>query len=209
MALVASSFRIPLYFRFKGQLSSGVHHKVELDRDNRISLVAYGYSMKDSVEERELALKTAISKHGVAAVVERLEFLSQAWSGTPMFLDVICHDLNFSKSLQWLRLMPRPKFQQILAMIVPRTHNLQKFLMQLSSRRDWTCNIQYSHCMGIAERKICSKVKSNVNLGHNFLHYTAVKLTTVSNVNVAWMTLLRVHIFASHAMRGHLISVVW
>ena len=100
MALVASSFRIPLYFRFKGQLSSGVHHKVELDRDNRISLVAYGYSMKDSVEERELALKTAISKHGVAAVVERLEFLSQAWSGTPMFLDVICHDLNFSKSLQ-------------------------------------------------------------------------------------------------------------
>jgi hypothetical protein len=97
MALTITSFGIPIFRPNKGCLTSESCRKFE---QQRLSLVAHGYSMKDSSEDRRIVLKAAVAKHGVPEVVDRLEFLKQAWCGTPMFLDAICEDLQFTLSLR-------------------------------------------------------------------------------------------------------------
>ena len=62
-------------------------------------LVSFGYSMKDSVDERKTALEAAVKSRGVLAVVGRLEFLIQAWSGMQSFVQVIETDLEFVRAL--------------------------------------------------------------------------------------------------------------
>ena len=74
---------------------SRMQSKIEVENKKRFCLVAYGYAMKDSKEEREIALRVAVKEHGVPVVLDRLEFLKEAWSGTPMFLKVIGQDMQF------------------------------------------------------------------------------------------------------------------
>ena len=64
-----------------------------------VCLVSFGYSMKDSLEERRTALEAAVKSRGSTAVVDRLEFLRQAWIGTRSFVHVVELDLDFVRAL--------------------------------------------------------------------------------------------------------------
>ncbi len=64
----------------------------------QVCLVSFGYSMKDSLEERRTALEAAVKSRGSAAVVDRLEFLHQAWIGTRSFVHVVELDLDFVRA---------------------------------------------------------------------------------------------------------------
>ncbi len=64
-----------------------------------VCLVSFGYSMKDSADERKTALDAAVKSRGILAVVDRLEFLLQAWSGTQSFVHVVETDLEFVRAL--------------------------------------------------------------------------------------------------------------
>jgi hypothetical protein len=97
MALTNSSFALFQPF----QRATGLSGPSQLyyPDDHRLVLVAFGYSMKDSQGEREVALSAAAARHGASAVTNRLEFLKGAWSGTQKFLDAIHQDLTFIESM--------------------------------------------------------------------------------------------------------------
>ncbi len=68
-------------------------------KEGEVCLVSYGYSMKDSIDERRTALEAAVKSRGISVVVSRLEFLLQAWSGTQSFVQVVEMDLDFVRAL--------------------------------------------------------------------------------------------------------------
>ena len=70
-----------------------------LGKDDGAFLVLFCYSLKDSASERRTALEAAAKARGGLAVLSRLEFLKQAWSGTEKFLESIDDDIVFVKSL--------------------------------------------------------------------------------------------------------------
>jgi hypothetical protein len=55
--------------------------------------------MKDSQDERQVALSAAAARHGASAVADRLEFLKEAWRGTQKFIEVIHQDFAFVESM--------------------------------------------------------------------------------------------------------------
>ena len=69
------------------------------DKEQDVSLVLFGYSLKESTAERRTALEAAVKARGVAAVISRLEFLQQAWCGTQKFVDSIDQDMAYVKVL--------------------------------------------------------------------------------------------------------------
>ena len=74
--------------------------KSQGDQEDVVCLVSFGYSLKDSVAERRTALEAAVKARGVPAVISRLEFLLQAWSGTQKFVDAIGKDVRYLHSLE-------------------------------------------------------------------------------------------------------------
>ncbi len=74
--------------------------KINGDSDDEVSLVSFGYSLKDTVAERRAALEAAVKARGVPAVIHRLEFLLQAWSGTQKFVESISQDMRYVHSLE-------------------------------------------------------------------------------------------------------------
>ena len=97
MALTASC--ISLYQPFRGATGLSEPSQLDCRNEHRLVLVAFGYSMKDSQGEREVALSAAVARHGASAVTNRLEFLKGAWSGTQKFLEAIHQDLTFVESM--------------------------------------------------------------------------------------------------------------
>ncbi len=98
MALTIPAFCISLYQPFTRATASGGSY-LDCQKEQRLVLVAYGYSMKDSEGERQVALSAAAARHGASAVADRLEFLKEAWSGTQKFIEVIHQDLAFVESM--------------------------------------------------------------------------------------------------------------
>jgi hypothetical protein len=99
MALTIPSFGISLGQPLKRAAASGGLSQLDCQSEQRLVLVAFGYSMKDSQGEREIALSAAAARHGASAVLDRLEFLKGAWSGTQKFLEVIAQDLKFVETM--------------------------------------------------------------------------------------------------------------
>eukprot|EP00292_Cryptomonas_paramecium_P026592 CAMPEP_0113728960 /NCGR_PEP_ID=MMETSP0038_2-20120614/42243_1 /TAXON_ID=2898 /ORGANISM="Cryptomonas paramecium" /LENGTH=65 /DNA_ID=CAMNT_0000660667 /DNA_START=1 /DNA_END=194 /DNA_ORIENTATION=+ /assembly_acc=CAM_ASM_000170 len=56
--------------------------------------------MKDCADDRRLSLSSACEARGVHSVLRRLQFLRQAWIGTPKFVEAIEEDLQYVKSVQ-------------------------------------------------------------------------------------------------------------
>ena len=69
------------------------------DKDKDVSLVLFGYSLKESTSERRSALEAAVKARGAPAVISRLEFLQQAWCGTKKFVDSIDQDMGYVRRL--------------------------------------------------------------------------------------------------------------
>ena len=78
---------------------NGKKEFVKNGQEGEVCLVSFGYGLKDSSAERRTALEAAVKGRGTEAVVTRLEFLKQAWSGTQKFVDVINQDLGFVRTL--------------------------------------------------------------------------------------------------------------
>jgi hypothetical protein len=90
---------ITLCSPYKRSAASAGSFNLDCQNQTRLVLVAFGYSMKDSRGEREIALSAAAARHGAPAVSDRLEFLKGAWCGTQKFLEVIHQDLAFVESM--------------------------------------------------------------------------------------------------------------
>ena len=99
MALTIPSFCISLYQPFTRAAASWASCHLDYYNEQRLVLVAFGYSLKDSRGEREVALSAAAARHGASAVADRLEFLKEAWRGTQKFIEVIQQDLAFVESM--------------------------------------------------------------------------------------------------------------
>ena len=101
MTLTATSTLFSSFAAASGaEEASRITTKVkETEPTAEVCLISFGYGLKDSLDERRTALEAAVKKHGTDAVVARLEFLKQAWSGTQKFLDVINQDLSFVRTL--------------------------------------------------------------------------------------------------------------
>ena len=101
MTLTATSTLFSSFAAVSGaEEASRITTKVkETEPTTEVCLVSFGYGLKDSLAERRTALEAAVKKHGIDAVVARLEFLKQAWCGTQKFLDVINPDLGFVRTL--------------------------------------------------------------------------------------------------------------
>ncbi len=97
MTLTATSTLISSFAAVSGaEEASRITTKV---KETEVCLVSFGYGLKDSSAERRTALEAAVKGRGTDAVVTRLEFLKQAWSGTQKFVDVINQDLSFVRTL--------------------------------------------------------------------------------------------------------------
>jgi hypothetical protein len=83
-----------------GEAASKITSMQTKIKDKRnVCLVSFGYCLKESTAERRTALEAAVKSHGTPAVLNRLEFLQEAWCGTQKFVESIDQDMGFVKSV--------------------------------------------------------------------------------------------------------------
>lgn len=74
-----------------------VLHVNKMSDNNKISLRAFGYAMKNCPEDRQTSLTAAVEAHGKHAVLQRLEWLESVQGPTSKYINVICEDIAFMR----------------------------------------------------------------------------------------------------------------